>query len=255
MKILVLCLAFTMSIFAQEKENSTKLGLGLGYVSAPVYIGSKHRKNYVAPFPYIDYRSKYVNVNRDRIYNDFYDKDNFKIDLSLRGMFPANSSKDSAREGMPDLDLAIEAGPNFMYTLHETPTSMLRFELPVRAVVTFGSDIKYNGVIANTNLRYKTKFFGYNFDYTTGAVFGNKKYHQYYYEVDDKYVTATRASYEAKSGYSGWQNSISMTKLNKRYWYGFFVKHYTLDNAVYEESPLVEKDTALFYGVAFSYIF
>ena len=256
MKIIVFLFIVSIAAISQELDNEkSEFGVGAGYVSSPLYIGSSVKKSYVAPFPYIDYRGKYLNINREKIYNNFYDNNNLKIEISASGMLPANSSSNSAREGMPDLDLALDIGPNFIYNIYKDKNSDFTLEMPVRAMFTFGSHIDYNGYLVNMNLHYKKYFNGYKFEYTTGLVWGDRDYHNYYYEVQSQYKTAIREEYHPSSGYGGWQNSLSMTKRSGDFWYGFFIKHYSLSSVVYKDSPLVEQNSALFYGIATSYIF
>ena len=156
---------------------------------------------------------------------------------------------------MPDLDLALDVGPNFIYNIYKDKNSIFTFEIPIRAMFTLDSDIQYNGYLVNLNLHYKKYFYGYKFEYTTGLVWGDEDYHNYYYEVQRKYSTNIRQEYHSSSGYGGWQNSISITKRSGDFWYGIFLKHYSLNKVVYKDSPLLEQNSALFYGTAISYIF
>ncbi|NQY25210.1 MAG: MipA/OmpV family protein [Campylobacteraceae bacterium] len=255
MKKILILLIFAMSLFGKETSSLT-YGLGLGFISVPSYIGSKERKNLFLPFPYIEYRSDKININRDEIYSDYFKTQKSKVQLSLRGMLPVKS-KDSKREGMDDLDATLEVGPNFIYHLKQNKMSSLDLEFPVRAVFSVGSSgIRYQGYLANVNLHYKEEFSN-NIKLTlkTGLVWGDSDYHNYFYEIKKNDVTSNRSEYHASSGYGGWQNSIGLSKKDDKFWYGMFVKYYNLDKVSYSKSPLVETKSALFYGLAFSYLF
>jgi outer membrane scaffolding protein for murein synthesis (MipA/OmpV family) len=252
-------LSLAISTYANDvkdkKENETEFGLGAGFISAPLYIGSKTRQNYTVPFPYIDYKGEYLNINRDKIYNDYYNSNNLKVELSLSGMLPVNSDKASKRDGMPDLGLSIDIGPKLIYNLYKTKYHSLDMELPIRANFAIESDIKSIGFTMNSSLHYQYKIYDYTFNYYTGINYGSDEYHSYYYGVESKYATANRQSYNAKAGYSGFHNSFSFTKKTDNWWMGVFLKHYNLNNTVFEDSPLVETNEAIFYGAAISYIF
>lgn len=239
---------------AFSKDNLT-YGLGLSILSTPSYIGSKNQELRVVPFPYIEFKSKYINIDRDKIYNEFYNKDRTKIEVSIRGMLPSKSDE-SARVGMEDLDLIIEVGPKFIYDIFSQNEMKINFELPVRAAFSIGDSFDYQGFLGSFDLKYKNKIFNnYSFSFTSGLGFADKKFNNYYYEVNSQDVTTTRSEYHSKGGYSGWHNAIAITKKDEHMWYGGFIKHYYLDEAIFEDSSLVETKNSLFYGLAFSYLF
>lgn len=252
-KVLVLSVLF-VSLYAKE---TLSYGLGLGFISTPAYIGSDKQNNRFLPFPYIDYKGKYFNINRDKIYNQFYDKNRLQMEVSIRGMLPSKS-EDTAREGMPNLDTILEFGPMLTYNLREVNNAKLSLLLPLRAAFSLGSDsmFEYQGALASLDLQYKDRIFSeYNFILTTGLGFNDKKINDYYYEVQSQYVTSSREQYSSKSGYSGFHTSLALTKKEDKFWYGGFIKHYYLEGAQFEKSPLVETKNSLFYGLAFSYLF
>lgn len=253
-KIFLISVSFLFSVNLFSSD-SFKYGLGLSIISTPSYIGSNKQNNTVVPFPYIELRSKYINIDRDKIYNEFYNSDDFKIEFSIRGMLPSDS-EGTLRDGMEDLDAIIEIGPKITYTLVSKNDMKINFEVPIRAAFSLGSDIDYQGFLGSTDLSYKNFIYDdYKISFTTGLGFANKKFNNYYYEVTSNYANTTRSEYHSKSGYTGFHNSIALTKKDEHFWYGGFVKHYYLDNAVFESSSLVETKNSLFYGLAFSYIF
>lgn len=255
MKPLLLLISTFLLLVGNDLSSESRYGVGISFLSSPLYIGSSVQNSYVSPIPYIDYQGEYFKINRDKIYNEFYDTDSFKIELSMRAMLPSIDGDKGARVDMPDLDFAIDIGPNFIYHIYNYDQTTFSLEVPIRAMFSSDSDLRYQGYLSNINLHYKTFFSGYKFEYTTGLVWGDKNYHNYYYEIDKQYATTQREEYHANSGYGGWQNSLSFTKTQDNFWYGMFIKHYSLNGVVYEDSPLVEQNNALFYGTAISYIF
>ncbi|MAD41105.1 MAG: hypothetical protein CL623_01765 [Arcobacter sp.] len=243
---------FSVNLFSSD---SFKYGLGLSIVSTPSYVGSKKQNTTVVPFPYIELRSKYINIDKDKIYNEFYNSHRTKIEFSIRGMLPADS-EGTLREGMKDLDAIVEIGPKLTYNLVTKNLMKIDFEVPVRAAFSIGSNIDYQGLLGSLDLSYKNIIFNdYKLRFTTGLGFADKKFNNYYYEVTSSNVNATRSEYHSKSGYSGFHNTMAITKKTEHFWYGGFMKHYYLENTIFEDSPLVETNSALFYGLAFSYIF
>lgn len=252
-KLLASIFLLVTSCFA---SSNLTLGMGASFVSAPLYIGSKKTNSYIVPFPYIEFKSKYFNIDRNKIYNDIYNSKNVKVELSIRGMLPVDS-ENSARDGMPDLDAILEFGPKYTYILYNKNDAKINLELPLRGAFSVGDELfEYKGYTASMDIKYKNKIFDdYNISYTFGLAYNSKKFNNYYYEVKSQYVTANRNEYHPSSGYAGFHNSFALTKKTKHLWYGGFIKHYYLDGVVFEKSPLYEKDSALFYGFAMSYLF
>jgi outer membrane scaffolding protein for murein synthesis (MipA/OmpV family) len=252
-KYILITILFFTSLYS--KNNST-YGLGTSFISAPLYIGSKKTNSYILPFPYIEFKSKYFNVDRNKIYNNLYNSEKVKVEISLRGVLPVES-KDSAREGMPNLDPILEFGPKYSYSLYKNNDSRVSLELPLRATFTVGDELfEYKGYTSNINIKYKNKVFNnYKISYTFGLSYNSEKINNYYYEVKPQYTNKNRIEYKTSSGYGGFHNSFAFTKKTKSLWYGAFIKHYYLDGVVFEKSPLYEKNNALFYGFAISYLF
>ena len=248
---------FFVFTFLQSSEKvELSYGIGAGFLSAPEYIGSKKTKSYFLPFPFFEYKTDKVNISRDKIDAKFIDTKKYKIYLSLRGMLRVNS-KNTLRVGMPNLPATLEIGPNFIYSIFKDKNNSLNFEIPLRAVFAVSSrKIFYTGYLTNLNFDFNQKLYNnIKLTFKTGIVFADKKYNNFYYSVSNKYVTSKRSEYYSNFGYSGWQNSLGISKKDKNIWYGAFVKYYDLSNVVYKESPLYESKSALFYGFAFSYLF
>jgi len=253
LKYLLLVFIVLSSINAKE---TFVYGLGMSILSTPSYIGSKKQNLTVLPFPYIEYSGKYLKIDRDRIYNEFYNRENIQIELSIRGMLPVES-KDTLREGMHDLDALIEIGPKLTYNIFSKHDAKINLEIPLRAAFSIGDDFfEYQGYFSSLDLNYKnTIFYDYKINFVAGIGFSDRRINNYYYEVDSKYVNANRSEYHSKSGYSDFHNTFSITRKDKSFWYGAFIKHYYTKSAVYQDSPLIETNSSLFSGLAFSYLF
>lgn len=254
-KLILVFLTFLLISFANAKDNFV-FGLGMSVLSTPAYIGSEKQNLTILPFPYIEYTGEYFSIDRDKIYNEFYNTEKMQLELSLRGMLPSKS-EDTARVGMPDLDAMAEIGPKLTYNLFAKHDSKINLEIPIRAAFSVGDNLfEYQGYFSSLDLNYENYIFSnFKINYVTGFGFSDKRINNYYYEVDSKYVNANRSEYHSKSGYSDFHNTFSITKKENSFWYGAFIKHYYLDSAVYEDSPLVETKSSIFSGLAFSYLF
>lgn len=252
-KKLLFIILFTSSLL-NAKDNFV-YGIGSTIISIPSYIGSSKQNNFLLPFPYIQYKSKYINIDRDKIYNEFYRKDKIQLQFSLSGMLPVES-KDTARDGMKDLDAIIEIGPKFIYNILSKNKMKINLEIPIRAAISFGDSFNYEGYLASMDVKLEKQIFNnYTFKLLSGLGYSDKNLNNYYYEVNSAYVNLNRKEYHSSGGYSGFHNSIAITKKNDKFWYGAFVKHYYLNNTAFQKSPLVEKHNSIFYGLAFSYLF
>ena len=202
------------------------------------------------------YSGKFFKIDEDGLSGKLFGIQDLKLDLSVSGSLPANSDSVGVRQGMPDLDLTGEIGFKFVYKLFEQGVSKLELELPMRAVLsTDFSNLKYQGLVTNPQLRYSLKYKHLKWTLKTALYFANKEYHSYYYEVKEKYATSSRPAYQTKSGFSGYRARVGMTYKKGSWWFGAFASYFDISNAVYRDSPLVETDKALYSGISLAYIF
>ncbi|MCP5459077.1 MAG: MipA/OmpV family protein [Gammaproteobacteria bacterium] len=132
--------------------------------------------------------------------------------------------------------------------------------LPIRtAIASDFTHIRDVGWLSNPNIRYERDRFGgdgtWNVDASFGAVFGNERYHDYFYGVSPGDATALRPAYEAKGGFGGWRLALGFSRRVGDFWYGGFIRYYDLSDAVYIDSPLVETESAWAGGFAMAWIF
>lgn len=250
---LFLLLLALVKLSAQEL---VEIGAGVATLSYPDYIGSRSTRFITVPYPYITYKSDKLEISRSGIRTKIFDLNNLEIDLSLGGSLPANSSNNSKREGMEDLELIFEIGPKLIYTLYQTPRNKLLFELPARLV--YATDFRSfdsHGYIISPEFIYRHHLKAFYFSLGTAALYGSESYHDYFYQVDPKDVRANRSAYDAKAGFGGFRNKAALNYTKKSWRLGVFFSHYYLNNASFRDSPLVESRGATFVGTSLSYIF
>jgi len=135
-----------------------ELGIAVGSLYYPDYIGSKTNNILNVPLPYIRYHSKFLSIDEDGVNSKLFGIDGLRLDLSLNGSLPA-SSKSSVRKDMPDLDLTGEIGPKLLYNIFSQGVTQLEFELPFRAVLsTDFTSINYVGLVSNPQLKYSLNY-------------------------------------------------------------------------------------------------
>ena len=104
---------------------------------------------------------------------------------------------------MPDLGLLVEFGPRLKVLLaNPTPTSRLRLDLPLRAVMEVRGGVRRQGTTFEPRLVYETRETGspWGYDASVAAVFGDSRINRYFYEVAPQYATPARPAYSAGAG-------------------------------------------------------
>lgn len=244
-----------------SQEPLWEAGVGIGAIHFPQYRGSDQSKNYVLPTPYFTYRGEFLKADREGARGVFFRNENADVHLSLGASLPVSSSDNRAREGMPDLKPTIEVGPAFELTLWRSSRrdAKLDLRLPVRAAFSVEAHPRFAGTQffphLNLDLRNERIFPGWNLGMLAGPIFTDSRYNAYYYQVDPAYATPTRPAYAAPGGgYAGLESLVAVSKRFPKFWVGGFVRYDTLNNARFEESPLVTSKRYFAAGFAIAWI-
>ena len=235
-----------------------ELGAGAAVVSFPDYRGSNRQRNYVLPLPYVVYRGEMLQIDRERVRGLLFKTDRMELDVSVNGSVPVHSGNNSARQGMPDLDPTLELGPSLNFLLAQDPQRYkLTLKLPLRAVIASDFHQAHSaGTLANPQFNLDMQLQqGWKLGLVAGALFGNRRYHGYFYSVAPQYATARRPAYGAPGGYSGAQFIAAASKRFDKLWIGAFVKYDNINHAAFAASPLVERRSNLAAGFGISWIF
>jgi len=259
--ILLLLGASVLPVHA-ELRPEWEFGLGATGFTFPDYRGSDESRGYLLPFPYVIYRGDILRVDRQGVRGVFFESDRVEFDVSLSGTPPVDSSKNRAREGMPDLDPTFEIGPrlNVILARDASRDRALSFRLPVRAVIA--TDLSYadgQGVTAFPNLTYdaRPRFFEgrWRLGLQAGLLYATRHYHRYFYSVDERFATPERPAFSAPGGYSGASLAASLTRRFQKIWVGAFARYESLKGVAFEASPLMRRDYAFTAGIAAAYVF
>jgi MipA family protein len=210
--------------------------------------------------PYIIYRGETLRIGDGAIARAVaIDKRSYELDLSLAGSFNANSDDNVARQGMPDLDYIFELGPQLKLRLadlvfEEHGKGELYLNLQTRAAFsTDFSNFNYRGLVFQPELSYRQR--GWLSDKTALSVslsptWATEQLHDYFYQVDNEFVTAQRQAFNAKGGYLGTDLSVFLsfnaTQDVRIFMGGNMSLH---GGAANSQSPLFKQNTQYSFGL------
>ncbi len=246
---------------AQEESNKKwELGLGIGAVSGPDYRGSDEYRTFISPIPYVVYRGKIIRTDRDGVRGNFLRTDQYEFTFSASASITPDADKNELREDMPELGSTLELGPSFNINLTgDNFAHGWHAQIPWRAVFALGADESgYIGSVFQPQLVYRTKLGDWALNYRAGIMFASDDYHDYYYNVEQEYVTETRAYFNADGGYSGWNNQIALSRsfntngINTRL--ALFVRYDNISGTDFTNSALVKTRDVYRGGVAFIWV-
>jgi len=257
--IFLTCL-LPFSLSHAEDRPLWEAGFGVGTLTIPDYRGSDESHTYVLPVPYFVYRGEHLKADRSGVRGMLYESDRVELNISINGTIPVDSTDNVARRGMADLKPTIEVGPTANFNLWHTSDkkTKLDFRTPLRTSITVEGSPKNIGWVftpsLNLDVRDPAGLSGWNLGFVSGLVFNDRKYNKHFYSVSAADATATRPVYDAKGGYSGAQFTTAVSKRFPRYWLGGFIRYDTLGGAVFNDSPLVKKQSVVSAGFAIAWI-
>lgn len=269
MRRLLTCLVgFLLAVTSTHISRAEELplweaGLGFTGLSLPDYRGSDQQRFYVLPLPYLAYRGDFLRLDSNGLSGLLFHSERVHLNISADASMPVQSTKDTARSGMPDLDPTVQLGPSLEICLFKDTNSerVVQFCLPVRAVIA--TDLsRWNsiGFVVHPELTFDWRNIGpgggWNFGLSVGPLFATEPYHDYYYEVAPRFaVPGFRPAYDARAGYSGSLLILSVTKRFGHFWFGAFARYDELSGAVFADSPLMRTDHSLMAGFGFVWVF
>jgi MipA family protein len=238
-----------------------EVGAGLGVLNVPDYRGSDRRKSYVLPLPYVVYRGEFLKADRNGVRAALFSSDRVEVNVSLNATVPVSSDDNPLRRGMADLRPTVEVGPTLDIHLWNSADRNMKldFRAPLRAAITVESSPKHIGSLFSPSLNLDVAdpagFAGWRLGVGAGPVFNSRNYNRYFYSVNASEAAPGRPAYTASGGYSGSQVTATLSKRFARYWVGAFMRYDHLGGAVFEDSPLVQRRSALSAGIGVAWIF
>ena len=231
--------------------------MGGGGVSTPAYPAASERSTRGLALPFLIYRGEVLRSDQDGIGARLLRTERLEFDIGLAASLPAHSDDVEARRGMPDLGTLVEFGPRVKYTLATpTPSTRVRLEVPLRAVIEARGGLRSQGWTFEPRLVYESRDAEAPFSYQAnlGLVVGDRKIHRYFYEVQPQYATAARPAYQASSGLMLVRTGFSATyKINPDLRLFGFVRYDSYAGAANRDSPLYRKDNGASAGFGFAW--
>jgi outer membrane scaffolding protein for murein synthesis (MipA/OmpV family) len=249
---------------AQENQQTAglplwELGAGAAALSTPAYPGSASRSNRVLAVPFLQYRGKIFRADQSSIGARLINSERIELDLGFAGSLPAKSDDVPIRAGMPDLHPLLEFGPRLKVKVAQlSPTSAIRFELPVRAVMEISGGIRRQGTTAEPRLSIDTRTADASWtgEANLAAVFGDSRINRYFYEVRPEYATVNRPAYEADSGRMLVRAGLfGSHRINPDVRMFGYLRYESYAGAANEASPLVQRNHGVSAGVGFAWTF
>jgi len=249
---------------ADQSLNITKplweVNLFGGVASIPHYNGSDETSVYVVPIPYLLYRGETIQTDRKGIRVEFFATRHLLSELSFSGNPPVNSDN-KARTGMIELGPLIEIGPSLKYYFTDRYANSLVFiDVSIRKVFEIDLDnplhIQEEGIHGGIKLAYKYNALyeknNYSIGVNGGVDFGNQDYLGFYYNVSTQFETVARSAYQVDGGYAGlYLSTYCHKKINNNLYIALYGRITNINNAVFQDSPLVKQNMSYLVGMAF----
>ena len=236
-------------------------GAGVAAIDFPDYRGSDERRAIAIPIPYLVYRGELFKADRGGLRGEFFRNDRVDLHLSLNGSIPVDSSDNAARRGMPDLEPTLEIGARLDLKLLRDADRGLEVTLGLPARTVIAVDFSHSQNIGwvfqpQINIDFSDTWLGegWKLGIAAGPLFGDRRYHNYFYGVPPDFATPQRPAYNAPGGYAGSQLLGAASKRFRSFWVGGFVRLDTLTGAVFEDSPLVRQNESFAAGFAIAWI-
>jgi len=234
-----------------------EVGLFGGAASTPAYPGSEDRSTRALVLPMLIYRGKVLRADRSGVGARLINTERVELDVGFALSLPARSDDVAVRAGMPDLRSLLEFGPRLKVLLAEpTATSRVRLELPLRVPVELKSGFRRQGLVFEPRLVAEAGDASgkWQADANVGAVFGSARLHQYFYEVEPQYATATRPAYHAAGGLLMTRLGVSLSRRLSPDWRVFgFTRYDNYSHARNRDSPLFLRNSGLSIGAGFTW--
>ena len=235
----------------KELWSDLTLGVGIAAVDYPHYPGSPQSDTLVAPLPYLEYEGDWLSIDRDGIQASLFKSDRAKLDISVSGSLPVNNDDDILREGMNDLELILEVGPELELKLAQWGNNTLELHLPLRAALELdpSNGIEPVGWVFDPRVHYEWRTQSIEFEIDLGAYTADQEYNQLLYGVSQPFATLARPQYRAKSGLVGYRLSSTIQYDVGAWSFLAYARYMDLGSAKNTDSPLFVDDSYVLFGV------
>lgn len=254
----IVALAVPLTSMAQEEPARPLWEIGVvgGALSQQAYPGASENVQRGLLLPYGIYRGKFLRIDRGGAGVRAIKTETFEFDVGFSGALGSSSDKIEARRGMPNLGNLAEFGPRLKWNLGEGPgNGRWRMDFPLRGVFDISDGFARKGAAFEPELSFERRSAGgLNYSTSVAGFWGDRRLSDTFYGVAPQYATATRPSYQARSGLIAWRLSTGMSRALSRDWRVFlFGRIETVGGAANSASPLVRRETGASAGIGLTY--
>jgi MipA family protein len=240
-----------------DVDSHLEYGIGLSALSLPHYPGSDEQHELLLPFPFITYRSPYLEIDRSEVRGRVPISDRLSLDISTGGSLPVRSGDNEARSEMPNLHWVGEVGPGLRYIAvgGEPGAWRLALELPLRrAASADGLNMRSRGWTMEPNVdlsrQWNRGMVRWHLELRLTALAGSTRYYEYYYGVPEEFATSERPAFRAEGGFNGFRTALGLSARRKDWWFGGFVRYTDLSHGDITDSPLLRSERTVAAGIA-----
>jgi len=265
-KIMFKVVCFSLFFVFSNKSLSVgkplwEVGVGLGGVYQPYYVGTRQSRSIVFPVPIPIYRSAVFKSDDEGLRAELIKDKRFSLDVSIGFNLAVDSDSVDLRNGLDDVDTQFEIGPSLEYFLLREKKTNVWLNFPFRASFSVGQNgLAGSGFtfLPSINVSQDFRLFSslWTAKVSLQTQFSTDAYHDIYYGVNEEFVTENRSQFNPGSGYSGASVLFSMRSNNQRRLWVWFLQYDNINDASFENSPLVETNFGLSAGIIYSrYLF
>ncbi len=233
-----------------------ELGLGLGGLHQPYYVGTDETRTFAFPVPVPVYRGDIFKSDDDGVRAELIKSERYQLDMSLDFNLAVDSSEVDLRAGMDDIGSLLQIGPSLQFKLGGDERQHWLLNLPVRANLEIDNGVDDAGYTFAPNITYFNNFTWGGKPWRAGVAlgpqFGSTDYQNTYYGVAPQFATDDRPEFAADSGYSGSRLLLSLRSKDENRLWVWFLRYENISGATFEDSPLVETDDGLSVGMIYS---
>ncbi|MGE0173079.1 MAG: MipA/OmpV family protein [Oligoflexales bacterium] len=240
----------------KEQKPLYELGIGAGSGYFLHYPASDQGKWRSVVVPTVLYRGSIFRADEeDGLRARLVSHPSYGVEISGAGTLPIPSDENSARQGMPDLDLLGEVGPQLYIKIQKDEDLEARLLFPLRfASSTDFSSVHPRGFTFTPGFQVRAPLQNSlgTISFTVSPTFGSSQYQEYFYGVADRYATPNRPAYRASAGYIGTRTEIGFFTEWHRVSFYAQVDYNNYQKAKNAKSPLFKADHAVsgFFGIS-----
>ena len=257
--IILVLLAGVASIAVGAEKSLLEFNILGGVGSLPDYPASNQQHTAYLVLPFVTYRGESFKSDLEGVKADVVRETRVGLDASVSGSFPADSAKNTARFGMPDIDTMIEAGPRLYVMVPVRELDEFRVQLPMRAVfATNFSRWQDRGFLVAPGFQYRHALDSRAASNITSYLainFGTNRLNSYFYQVDPQFAMADRPQYKARGGYIGSHFGVTYDKEAGQFKFLISIGLDSYKNSSNQASPLHRADfsPSILGGLIFSF--